>query len=185
MIRHAGRTPYALHLVAVILCVLGTPMWAGISHADEPGSKEADTAVAAPPWRARPFVLETNALFVTPQIYVNVASRWRVGAFAGMGWTYAIRLNDQYENPTEVLNAGIAVSFRMLRGFGVELSPVRLSVITGTDWAQGYPSGHLKLYIADSRVRVATQITAVRVAEGNGAGSYNLYWVPALVAVNF
>jgi hypothetical protein len=166
---------------AIILC--------GLCSSEGRATDHSVLSASMGDFDARRFVLEGSALQISAQVYGVFGRHVRVGPFACVGPTIGVAVLErnliEREDLTEYANAGLAVSFSLASHFGLELSPLRLAVVVGSDWGQVYPSGHVKLWMSYGRVRFASQLTAIRIAGGHGTGKYPVFWIPVLVAFSF
>jgi hypothetical protein len=178
-----------LNRTTVTACFLTIQMLAQASGASGQSTGAVATSPEALPWEAGHFVLEATALCISPQIYGRLGSHLQAGVAVGLGPVLAVPFSerDYYESEDlmEAAHAGLVVAWRFWKLLGIEVSPLRASLMVGNDWGQVYPSAHARLFAAGSRVRVSSQITVVRIAGGDGTGYYVTTWVPLLVAVNF
>lgn len=173
----------------VTSCFLAIQMLALSSGASAQGLGAVTTSPEGHAWESKHFVLEATALSISPQVYGGLGTNLQAGVAVGLGPVMAVPFaeKDYYESEdlVEASHAGLLVAWRFWKLLGIEISPLRASLMVGDDWGQIYPSAHVRLFAAGSRVRVSSQIIVVRIAGGNGSGIYPVLWTPVLVAVNF
>ena len=145
-------------------------------------------------WKTSTFVIEATAVSGGIQYHRRVLSSLRIGLGTAAGPIQGVKVNRTasrtFDDVREIANAGFLITYRFHENFAVEVSPLRLSLYSGDDWRQFYPSGHLKAFlvfpdVSAPRLGFCTQLTLIRVAGLNGRGDYPLYWLPVLVSLHF
>jgi hypothetical protein len=178
-----------LNRTTVTACFLTIQMLALSSGASAQSTGALVTSPEGRAWETRHFVLEATTLSISPQIYGSLRGPFQAGVAVGLGPVLAVPFAEEdyceSEDLVEASHAGLLVAWRFAKLMGIEVSPLRASLMVGNDWGQIYPSAHVRLFAAGSRVRVSSQITVVRIAGGDGSGIYPVLWTPVLVAVNF
>jgi hypothetical protein len=147
-----------------------------------------------PGWKTSSFVIEATAASGDFQYHRALLPSLRIGLGIAAGPIQAVKANnassESYDDARELAHAGLLITGRFHKNFAVEISPLRASLYGGNDWGAFYPSAHLKAFlvfpsVTKPRLGIGTQLSVIRVAGGNGAGDYPLYWLPVLVSYSF
>ena len=70
------------------------------------------------------------------------------------------------------------LAYRLPSGIQAFLSPIGAALAVGDDFGSVYPSAQAGLELGRGRLRMGTVRRGVRIATGNGGGSYRVQWVP-------
>lgn len=147
-----------------------------------------------PGWKTNAFVIEATAASGGVQYHRRVIPSLRIGLGIAAGPIQAVKANHTashtFDDAREVAHAGLLFSCRVHKNFALEASPLRVSIFSGNDYSQFYPSGHLKAFLVfpsvnSPRFGLGTQLTVIRVAGGNGSGDFPRYWLPVLISYSF
>lgn len=101
------------------------------------------------------------ALIAGPQFGVDVANAPDVRAWA---------------------NAQLVLGFRPAPRFELFVSPIGAALVVGDDFGAVYPSAQAGAEFGAARMRFGSLFRIIRIAGGNGSGTYWTQWIPLRVS---
>ena len=111
---------------------------------------------------------------------------WRAGAALGAGPFGGVTLARGTSGPLrEWATAYVAISVRSAMGAEVIVSPIGAALAVGDDFGAIYPTAQVQLGIARRRFRISSVVRVIRVAGGDGSGTYWSQWIPVRIGYAF
>lgn len=134
-------------------------------------------------------VRDEVALFAEPaaggmQYLHYLGQGWRGGVTVTAGPTYGVRVSKELNS--DIRNWGSAyatIGFRTRHGIEANVSPIGAAAIVGDDFGTVYPSAQAHLGLVRDRLRIGSVLRVIRIAGGNGSGTYWTQWVPLRIGV--
>lgn len=68
-------------------------------------------------------------------------------------------------------------------GLQFTVSPIGGGILIGNDFGTIYPSGQATMELVRGRWRVGTAVHVIRIAGGNGTGTYRTVWTPLRIGI--
>lgn len=134
------------------------------------------TAVPA----SRPSELTVTAEPVAAGIqYLRGSGSFRVGIGLTAGPVYGVVLGGpEFGRLREWATAYPVVELRVSPSLAVALSPIGAALLGGDDFGAVYPSAQGGVLMGLGSIRVGSWVRVVRIAGGDGTGSYRVVWTP-------
>ncbi|HEY9518745.1 MAG TPA: GNAT family N-acetyltransferase [Gemmatimonadales bacterium] len=111
--------------------------------------------------------------------YVHGAGSFRLGIGLTAGPVYGVVLGGpEFGRLREWATAYPVLGLRVSPRFTVALSPIGAALLGGDDFGAVYPSAQAGAELALGAIRVGSWVRVVRIAGGDGTGSYRVVWSP-------
>jgi hypothetical protein len=135
-------------------------------------------ATAAP--AARPNEVTVTAEPVAAGIqYLRAAGRFRLGIGLTAGPVYGVVLGGpEFGRLREWATGYPVLGLRVSPNLEVVISPIGAALLGGDDFGAVYPSAQGGVVLGLGSIRVGSWVRVVRIAGGNGTGSYRVVWSP-------
>jgi GNAT superfamily N-acetyltransferase len=161
-IRDAGAR--ALMLLA-LLCLPG-PTGLGAQATAAPVSRPNEVTVTAEPLAAG-------------IQYLRASGAFRLGIGLTAGPVYGLVLGGpEFGRLREWATAYPVLGLQVSPGLTVAFSPIGAALLGGDDFGAVYPSAQAGAVLALGAIRVGSWVRVVRIAGGDGTGSYRAVWTP-------
>jgi len=111
--------------------------------------------------------------------YLRAAGSFRLGIGVTAGPVYGVVLGGpEFGRLREWATAYPVVGLRVSPSLTVALSPIGAALLGGDDFGAVYPSAQGGLVLGSGSIRVGSWVRVVRIAGGDGTGSYRVAWTP-------
>jgi hypothetical protein len=113
----------------------------------------------------------------------SFGSRVQFGAVLTLGPVYGV-----WFSPSEIRDWGAAypvLAVRVSPALRVLLSPIGGAISLGNDFGTVYPSAQGGLEVTTGPIRIGSLVRVIRIAGGNGSGTYRTRWIPIRASYAF
>lgn len=109
-------------------------------------------------------------------------TRVRAGVALMAGPQFGVDVADADADVRSWANAQLMLGYRPAHTFELYLSPIGAALVIGDDFAAVYPSAQAGVEFGAGRIRFGSLFRVIRIAGGNGTGTYWTQWIPLRVA---
>jgi GNAT superfamily N-acetyltransferase len=135
-------------------------------------------ATAVPASRPNELTVTAEPLAAGIQ-YLRAAGSFRLGLGVTAGPMYGVVLGGpEFGRLREWVTAYPVAGLRVSPSLTVALSPIGAALLSGDDFGAVYPSAQGGLELGSGSIRAGSWVRVVRIAGGDGTGSYRVVWTP-------
>jgi GNAT superfamily N-acetyltransferase len=111
--------------------------------------------------------------------HLRASGRFRLGLGLTAGPVYGVVLGGpEFGRLREWATGYPVLGLRVSRNLEVALSPIGAALLGGDDFGAVYPSAQGGMVLGLGSIRLGSWVRVVRIAGGDGTGSYRVVWTP-------
>jgi hypothetical protein len=119
------------------------------------------------------------------QYVIHSGGGLRFGAALVAGPQFGVDVANSRSDIRAWASVNPVLGYRFSNGAEFFISPIGASAIIGNDFGAIYPSGQAGAEFGVGPLRFASLIRTIRIAGGNGTGTYWTQWLPLRVGIPF